>query len=241
MNSEDIKWMESNEAHLEKLGDWLNTEVKIVESDLGGKTYNGDIRELIYKLNRMMPAWMCAFIEKINHNRNVNVKQLIDDTVLPFKKVHGPDGIMDPIAVSQQHRMHVEVITLSDINAYKSNLLTLCDAILKLDADERQALHAMLCLRNENGQFLYDWRPVWGMLVIENRRKNGYVSVHDWKTHGHKPEDLVGLVSPWVKVRVGSSGGKRTKRHKRSGKRSGHKRSGKRSGHKRSGKRSGKR
>jgi hypothetical protein len=56
--------MESNKAHLEKLGDWLNTEVTIVESDLGGKTYNGDIRELIDKLNWMMPAWMCAFIEK---------------------------------------------------------------------------------------------------------------------------------------------------------------------------------
>ena len=38
-----------------------------------------------------------------------------------------------------------------------------------------------------------------------------------------------------------ATGGRRTKRHKRSGKRSGHKRSGKRSGHKRSGKRSNKR
>jgi hypothetical protein len=214
------QWITHNSQHLEKLKEWLNTEVKIVESDTSGKHYNGDIRELIGRLNVML-TWICSFIKKIKSDPKTDVNKLIHATVLPFDRVYGPDRtiIMDTSAESNKQGMHVETFTQSDIMAYKSNLLTLCNAILKLDEDELQALHAMLCLRNDKGQSLYDW-TAWGMLVTENRENQGYT-----RSYQRTADDSV---SPWIKPV--SKGGRRT-RHKRSGhKRSDKKRSGKRSG-----------
>ena len=207
------KWIEKNAQHLEKLHDWLNTEVKIVEIDTKGKTYNGDIRELIGMLNGML-NWLCSFIEKIKRDSTqFDVKQLIDDTVLPFNKVY-----VDTYEESKKKGMYVATLPSDDIS-YKLNLLTLCNAILNLDTDKLQALHAMLCLHNEKGQSLYNW-TAWGMLVDQKREEQGYKRVYA------RTDDSVG---PWI-LKSGNKGGRRT-RHKRSG----HKRSGKRSGHKRSG------
>lgn len=204
------QWITHNSQHLEKLKEWLNVEVEIVESDARGKTYNGDIRELIERLNGML-TWICSFIEKIKSDPKPDVNKLIHATVLPYNKVYGPDRttLVDTFEESKKLGMHVEACTHSDILAYKSNLLTLCDAILKLDADERQALHAMLCL-HEKGQSLYDWKA-WGMLVTENREKQGYTRLY---------QRTADSVSPWIKSV--SKGGMRTrhKRNKRSGKRS---------------------
>ena len=210
------QWIKHNSQHLEKLKEWLHSEVKIVAIDTKGNTYTGNTHELIGSVNGML-TWICAFIEKIKNdpNVNVNVNQLINDTVLPYG--HG----VDTFAESKKQGMYVATLTSDDIS-YPLNLTTLCNKILELDQDGLTALRAMLCLHNDERQSLYDWKA-WSMLADENRAKQGYKRVYEQRANS---------VGPWIK----SSGGKRTKRHK---KRSGHNRSNKRSG-KRSGKRSNK-
>lgn len=240
----DQEWIKNHSQHLEKLKDWLNTEVKIVEMDTDER-YTGDILELIGRLNGML-LWICSFIKKIQSGATIkSVAGLIYETVLPYDDVYiiapGGDNVgtqVDTYKLGKKLGMYVHTMTAykntNQSGFYYSNLKTLCEKIMQLDTDQLNALHEMLCLENDKGQSLYNW-SAWSELVKQKRAKQGHVMFYE--RPDRKPEDSVG--GPWVKRT--SSGGKRTKRHKRSnkkrsGKRSGHKRSGhKRSGHKRSG------
>lgn len=229
-NKEAKEWLTKNSEHLEKLDDWLNTTVKIVEMDSAKKTYNGDIRELIGKVRESI--WVCSFIEKRMGGQTFDLEKLVENTFLPVDKVYERrqdgrliDALIDTHEESKRHGMYVATV-IGDFDAQKLNLITLCNAILKLNTYELTALNAMLCSNDMIRS------AAWSMLVKEKRLEQGHVLFYN--RPDHKPEDSVG--GPWVKS--SSSGGKRTKRHKkRSGKRSGHKRSG----HKRSGKRINKR
>lgn len=240
-DQEAANWIKEHSQHLEKLKDWLNTEVKIVE--MGTKrleTYNGDIRELIERLSVMLP-WICDFIKKIQNGEEIsNVVAFIRDTVLPYDEVYIIDEKgenlgrrVDTHEKGNQIGRYVHTLTAykntDESVLYYENLNTLCEKIMNLDTDELKALHDMLCSHNDRNQSLFD-RTAWGMLIEQNRAEKGHVLFY--KRPNIKPEDRVG--GPWVKS--SSSGGKRTKRHKRSGhKKRSSKRSSKRSGHKRSG------
>ena len=260
---------------MEKLKDWLNTEVEIVEKDTDER-YSGDILELIWRLNGML-IWICSFIEKIQSGATIkSVAGLIYETVLPYDDVyiihtgdvstedvspeaHNKGDVVgtrvdtyemgkkldahkkhkkgdvvgtrvDTYELGRKLGMYVHTMTAykntNQSGFYYSNLKTLCEKIMQLDTDQLNALHEMLCLRNDKGQSLYNW-SAWSELVEQNRAKKGHVLFY--KLPKRKPEDSVG--GPWVKI--SSSGGKRTKRHKRSGhKKRSSKRSSKRSGHK---------
>jgi len=232
------KWIKEHSQHLEKLNDWLHTEVQIVDKDTN-EPYTGNIFELIDWTTRQMSLWICRFIEKMQRGQTIgNLVAFIRETVLPYDKVYviAPGGRnvgtrVDTYKLGKDLDMYVHTLTAyeNDSYSYYENLKTLCENIMKLNEGQLTALHDILCLNNDRSQSLFD-RTAWGMLIKENRAKKGHVLFYT--RPDRKPEDSVG--GPWVKMT--SSGGKRTKRHKRSNK----KRSGKRSGHKRSGhKRSG--
>jgi len=244
----DQEWIKNHSQHLEKLKDWLNTKVEIVEMDTDetGRfmniSYTGDILELIGRLNGML-LWICSFIKKIQRGDKINsVDGLIYETVLPYDEVYiiSPEGInegtrVDTYKLGKKLDMYVHTMTAykntTQAGFYFTNLKTLCEKIMQLNKDQLEALHDMLCLENDKGQSLYNW-SAWSELVKQNRAKQGHVMFYE--RPDRKPEDSVG--GPWVEHK----GGKRTKRHKRSSKRSSKRSGHKRSGHKRSDKRSNK-
>jgi hypothetical protein len=221
-------------VNLDQLQDWFNTQIEIMVNDTGGKTYSGNILELLLTLG-MMNNWICEFIKYIKIQKSDmtsnEVKELIDKTVLPYNKVYNVDDngkfqerIIDTYEESKIHGMYVATLTSEELST-KQNLLNLCNAILILDADKLQALNDVVC-----GNNWLKWSEL-SKLNDQNRATQGYKRTYQ-RTHDS--------VSPWVKMGGRRTRHKRSGHKKRSGKRSGHKRSGKRSGHKRSGKRSSK-
>ena len=56
------EWIKNNSGHLDKLGEWLNTEVKVGNTSYN-EYYDGNIRELIYVLGAQHNA-ICECIKK---------------------------------------------------------------------------------------------------------------------------------------------------------------------------------
>jgi hypothetical protein len=113
------KWIENNSRHLAELDEWLNTEVKIGNTNYN-EYYDGNIRELIHVLGMQHHA-ICECIEKKIREEPLNVQHFIEDRSQRF--------------------------TPGD-KVTAQNLSTLCTAIYKLDEDKVKSLHDMLCLRN---------------------------------------------------------------------------------------------
>ena len=63
------KWIEKNSEHLAELKEWLNTEVKIGNTNYNDY-YDGNIRELIYMLGMQHHA-ICQCIKKKKKGRTV--------------------------------------------------------------------------------------------------------------------------------------------------------------------------
>ena len=139
------KWIETNSGHLAELDEWLNTEVKIGNTNYN-EYYDGNIRELIYMLGMQNHA-ICQCIKKKIGEEPLNIQHFIED------------------------RRHY--FTPGD-NVTAQNLSTLCTAIYKLDEDKVKSLHDMLCLTNAKGQSQYDWKA-WGILVNDARAAEGYL------------------------------------------------------------------
>jgi hypothetical protein len=138
------EWIKNNSEHLDKLNEWLNTEVNI-----GNTSYNeyyvGNIRELIYVLGMQHYA-ICECIEKKIRGEPLDVKNFIEGR--RFRFTHG-----DKVTAQ--------------------NLSNLCTAIYELDEDKVKSLHAMLCLENDKKQSLFDW-TAWRILVEKARKEKGY-------------------------------------------------------------------
>lgn len=210
------EWIKNNSINLEKLKDWLQTEVKIVAIDTDGKkTYDGNILELIQSVSGMLLNWICEFIKKIQKDGNINdeqLKELIYATILHYDRVYQSPRMIDGQWIkgqilidtyeSKKRNMYVTTLTSNDIS-YLYNIETLCKKIRELDTDQLTALHNMLCQRNEKGQSMFSW-AAWSMLADENRATKGYKRVY---------QQTADLVGPWIK----SSGGRRTRHKKRSG------------------------
>jgi hypothetical protein len=146
--------------------------------DIGNTSYNeyydGYIRELIHVLG-MQHFAICKCIENKMIGEPLNVKKFME-------------GL---------HFTHGDKVTAQNL----SNLFT---AIYKLNKDEVNSLHAMLCLMNEQKQSLFDWKA-WRILVEKAREVKGYLK---------HPNTSPPSVNPWYKKPEG--GGRKLSRRRKS-------------------------
>jgi hypothetical protein len=87
-----------------------------------------------------MTLWICEFIKYIKTHKGFDVNALINATVLPVNKVYNvvngklKETLIDTHKESMKQGMYVTTVSSDELST-KTNLLNLCNAILKLDED----------------------------------------------------------------------------------------------------------
>jgi hypothetical protein len=167
------EWIKNNSGHLAELDEWLNTEVKIGNTAFN-KYYDGNIRELINVLGMQHHA-ICQCIEKKIGEERFNVGDFLE--------------------------RFVDKITPSD-KVTAQNLSILCNEICKLNKDNLQALHDMLC---RAGSKTFDFKA-WRILVDDARAAKGYL----------RHSGTSASVSPWYRQAETEGGGRKLSRRRKS-------------------------
>jgi hypothetical protein len=162
-------WLIKYQEPLKKLDKWLKTEVKIGDTSTN-TYYDGNIRALINALFGQR-FYFCAFIQKRIKEGQLNVGDLINNTVFHSDVVN----TMNTFDESIKRGMEIAPITSGD-EVTKQNLLTLCTKINELNEDDLKELQGILCDKNKGG-----WNTcnltAWGQLVkaekAEREQKKG--------------------------------------------------------------------